>query len=289
MQDQLKRESKAARKKDGEEKEVACENDGHDSNENDGSPAIKERKIDEEDKLESIDAVSVTEKNDDEKKCDNSEQSMAKAIEKDDKKIRIGIDCNKEKRQSKVRETIAGRSYLSPLTTVGNLPFRRICTEFGAEVTCGEMAMASNLLKGHAGEWALLRRHASEKCFGVQLCGGNPDMMARCTELIEDKCDVDFIDINAACPLELVCKKGEGASLMQKPSRLYNLISAMRQVSELPISVKLRTGLSDSEDKRFAHEIVGKLSAAGADFVAIHGRTRDQRYTRLADWNYLNE
>ena len=178
--------------------------------------------------------------------------------------------------------------YLAPLTTVGNLPFRRICKEFGVDITCGEMAMCTNILKGQRSEWALLRRHESEDFFGVQVCGGWTDSMTQCAELFNDQVDCDFVDVNMGCPIDIVFKKGMGSGLMDKTTRVKQILHGMRSVlKDKPLTIKVRIGIDDG--KPLAHKLVPIIADLRLDALTIHGRTRQQRYTKEADWSYIRQ
>lgn len=177
--------------------------------------------------------------------------------------------------------------YLSPLTTLGNLPFRRICKEFGADITCGEMAMATSILQSLPYEWALLKRHESENLFGVQLCGNNPYAMTKCAQLVEETANVDFIDVNLGCPIDAVYQRGGGSGLLRRGKTLQNVVRCMSQVTNLPLTIKTRTGVY--ADKNIAHKLIPVFTAAGVSLITVHGRSREQRYTKTPDWNYINE
>ncbi|XP_005089507.1 tRNA-dihydrouridine(47) synthase [NAD(P)(+)]-like isoform X2 [Aplysia californica] len=190
--------------------------------------------------------------------------------------------------REKVKIDLKNKLYLAPLTTVGNLPFRRICKGLGAEVTCGEMALATQLLQAKQSEWSLLKRHPCEDIFGMQICGGYPDTMTRCAQLLTETCDLDFIDINCGCPIELIFKKGSGSALMGKATKLEQICRSMMGVmGNTPLTVKLRTGVFDN--KNIAHNIIPRLRDAGVSLVTVHGRSREQRYTRQADWDYITQ
>lgn len=188
-----------------------------------------------------------------------------------------------EKRKIDFRDKL----YLAPLTTVGNLPFRRVCKGLGADVTCGEMALATNLLQGQPGEWALLRRHKSEDLFGVQIAGGFPDIVARCCQLIDEYCEVDFIDINMGCPIDSVCDKGGGSMMLERPKRMEQVVRAANAAAAAPITFKTR--MAFSEKNRVAHTIAPYVGGWGAAAMTLHGRTRAQRYRSVADWEYIKQ
>ncbi|XP_061903620.1 tRNA-dihydrouridine(47) synthase [NAD(P)(+)]-like [Entelurus aequoreus] len=186
-----------------------------------------------------------------------------------------------EKKQVDFRDKL----YLAPLTTCGNLPFRRVCKRFGADITCGEMAMCTNLLQGQQSEWALLKRHESEDLFGVQVEGCFPDTMTRCAELINNNTDVDFVDINSGCPIDLVYKKGGGCGLMTRTRKFEQIIRGMHHVLDVPLTVKIRTGVQ--EKSNIAHKLIPEMKNWGVSMITLHGRSREQRYTKLADWHYI--
>lgn len=210
---------------------------------------------------------------------------------------------------------------LAPLTTQGNLPFRRLCVDLGAQVTWSEMAMGLPLLQGEKSEWALVKAHESEITppkytpksvvagydnskdmkFGVQLAGNKPWNVLKATEVLTANCPfLRAIDLNCGCPIDLVYRQGAGSALMDSPGKLEKILRGMNAVSgEVPITVKIRMGTKDNHptaDRLVERLVLGGTEAqdtgdgpAGVAAITLHGRSRQQRYTRQADWEYIAE
>lgn len=212
---------------------------------------------------------------------------------------------------------------LAPLTTQGNLPFRRLCTDLGAQFTYSEMAMSLPLIQGHKPEWALMKAHESEMRpptvssrateivkgydnsrdfrFGAQIAANKPWVAVKATEVMANLTpNLRVIDLNCGCPIDLVYREGAGSALLDHPSKLEKIVRGMNTVSnEIPITVKIRTGTKDGSPT--ALKIAERLTLGGYEAtelglgppgvaaITLHGRTRQQRYTKSADWGYISE
>ena len=99
-----------------------------------------------------------------------------------------------------------------------------------------------------------MQRHASEDLFGIQLCGCQPHQFGRVSQLVEDgHIDVDFVDINLGCPIDLVYKRGMGSGLMVRKKPLEVMIKSITEIMHRPLTVKIRTGIY--MDKNIAHDL----------------------------------
>ncbi|KAF1971682.1 tRNA-dihydrouridine(47) synthase [NAD(P)(+)] [Bimuria novae-zelandiae CBS 107.79] len=211
---------------------------------------------------------------------------------------------------------------LAPLTTQGNMPFRRLCVELGAQITWSEMAMGLPLIQGEKSEWALMKAHESEVRpvifenkntvirgydntkdlkFGAQIAANKPWVATKTVEVLTALCpQLRAIDLNCGCPINLVCEKGCGSALLDSHARLEATLRGMNYVSnETPITVKIRMGTKDGQptaDKLIKRLVLGGYEAvesgkgtAGVAAITLHGRSKQQRYTKNADWSYIAE
>jgi tRNA-dihydrouridine synthase 3 len=178
----------------------------------------------------------------------------------------------------------AGKIILAPLTVGGNLPFRRLCVEMGAEITTGEMAVVRKILSGSTSEFALLRSHPDETFFGVQLADRNEESLAEGARIAESR-GARFIDLNCGCPIHEITRRGLGAALLRKPRKIGRLVEAMKKAVTVPVTVKVRSGWKEGREN--VSEVARICEESGASAVGIHARTREQRYSRVADWDLI--
>lgn len=233
------------------------------------------------------------------KKFDFPNSEVSIKLADDDKMNRMDIENRKKleneykefkiKASEKKKLNYKGKKVLSPLTTVGNLPYRRLMKTLGADITFSEMALSNSLINGQNSEWALLKAHKSEyPGFGVQIAASKTWQASKSAELIyKFTNNVSEINLNCGCPIDLLFKRGEGSALMGNSNRMKNLLKVMNDCSgDIPITVKMRMGINDK--KPIADEIVKKLLNSGdIGAITIHGRSRQQRYTKEANWDYI--
>ncbi|MFC1890994.1 tRNA dihydrouridine synthase DusB [Thermodesulfobacteriota bacterium] len=175
---------------------------------------------------------------------------------------------------------------MAPMAGVTNLAFRLMVKSMGAGLVFSEMVSAMGLKVNQEKTMAYLRSHSSEKPLAVQIFGSKPDVLAKASQIVIDS-GADCVDINMGCPVKKVTKTGAGSSLLRDPKAIEKIVTAVRIVCSVPLTVKIRTGWSP--DVPNACEIAHILEDCGVDAVTIHPRFATQGFTGTADWSVIRK
>ena len=181
---------------------------------------------------------------------------------------------------------IQGRAVLAPMAGVADRAFREVCARFGAAYTVSEMVSSKGLQYRDKNTAALMTLGDAERPAAIQLFGDDPAVMARAARMAMEY-RPDAIDINMGCPAPKVCNNGSGSALMKNPPLCGEIVAAVKNAVPVPVTVKIRKGWDGSSVN--AVEVARICEAAGADAIAVHGRTRDQMYAPSADWDIIRQ
>ena len=182
--------------------------------------------------------------------------------------------------------TLDNNVILAPMAGVTDISFRGLCKEMGCGLVVTEMVSAKALYYGSENTEGLLKVASEEMPVAAQIFGSDPKIMAQVVkEQFNPREDICIIDINMGCPVPKITKNGDGSALMKDPKLAAEIVRSIKEVSIKPVTVKFRKGYT--EDNINAVEFAMALEEAGADAVAVHGRTKAQMYEGKADWNII--
>ncbi|MCA9310406.1 MAG: tRNA-dihydrouridine synthase, partial [Phycisphaerales bacterium] len=165
---------------------------------------------------------------------------------------------------------------LAPVANYCDLAFRITCRELGGlGLACTDLLSPQGLLRGTARSLDLAATNAADKPIGMQLYGGNPDILAEGARWAVDH-GATIIDINMGCPVDKVTKKDGGSKLLCDPCNTVRMAARIVKAVEVPVTAKLRLGWSS--DAIVAPELARDLEGVGIAAITIHGRTTEQRF-----------
>lgn len=177
--------------------------------------------------------------------------------------------------------------FLAPMAGVTDIAYRGICKSMGCGLVYTEMISAKGLFYKSKNTEGLMRIADEEKPVGIQIFGNEPKIMAYACEVFNENNDICIVDVNMGCPVSKIVKNGEGSALMKNPKLAAEIVKEMKKVSKKPITVKFRKGFDENSIN--AVEFGKYIEDAGADAIAVHGRTREQMYEGKADWDIIRQ
>ncbi|HEV7431667.1 MAG TPA: tRNA dihydrouridine synthase DusB [Steroidobacteraceae bacterium] len=180
---------------------------------------------------------------------------------------------------------LAGRVLLAPMAGVTDPPFRDLCAEQGAALACGEMLSADQTLWHTAkSRRRMATASASRATVAVQLAGADPQQLAAAAQHQADA-GADIIDLNLGCPAKKVCDRLCGSALLGDEALIERIFDALVRAVEVPVTVKIRTGPDPA--RRNATRIAELAERAGIAAIAVHGRTRADRFLGHAEYETI--
>lgn len=173
---------------------------------------------------------------------------------------------------------------LAPMAGITDFPFRLICRELGAGLVYSEMVSVEALIREHKRTFSMLHTTRAERPVAFQIFGSKPDSMLDAARILSDG-ELDFIDINMGCPVPKVLKCGAGSALLRNLDRAKEIMAAVVEGSSVPVTIKIRTGWDSNSI--VAVDFARAAESLGIAAVTVHGRTRAQGFSGLADWSMI--
>lgn len=174
--------------------------------------------------------------------------------------------------------------FLAPMAGIADRAFRELCINYGAGYTVTEMVSSKGLTMGDKKSKELLTLGKIENPAGAQIFGDDPEIMAQAAK----KClefHPNIIDINMGCPAPKIAMNGGGASLMKNPKLAGEIVKAVSEAVDIPVTVKIRKGWDD--ESITAVELAQIAEKNGASAITVHGRTRMQMYSGKVDYDII--
>ena len=183
---------------------------------------------------------------------------------------------------------IKNQVVLAPMAGISNTAYRQIIKEMGAGLIFAEMVSDKALVYGSEKTFDLLKMSDMERPIAQQIFGSDVDSFVKAAKLVEDKMHPDIIDINMGCPVPKVAIKSQaGSALLKNPDKIKEIVSAVVKAVSVPVTVKIRSGWDANSVN--AVEVAKVIEEAGASAITVHGRTRAQGYSGIADWNIIKQ
>lgn len=176
--------------------------------------------------------------------------------------------------------------FLAPLAGITDLPFRRLVCSFGAGLVVSEMVASHDILEGKPGVRERAELGLNDANTSVQLAGREAEPMAAAAKMVVAN-GARIVDINMGCPAKKVVNGYSGSALMREPEHAINLIKAVVDVVDVPVTLKMRLGWDDSSLN--AADLAKQAQDCGVQMITIHGRTRCQFYKGHADWAAIRQ